>query len=81
MIAPCSVKARGRYLMFLPLFKVADCDLDPSECLPSGSKVASCDLEAIASSQVSWNMKSSGNRSMLRFTCSPVLLLTCSVCG
>ena len=28
MIAPCSVKARGRYLMFWPRFKVTICDLE-----------------------------------------------------
>jgi hypothetical protein len=40
-MAPCSVKAKGRYLMFWPrpVFKVANCDLERS-----------------ASSGVSWNM-------------------------
>jgi len=28
MIAPCSVKAYAKYLMFCPLFKVAICDLE-----------------------------------------------------
>jgi len=27
---PCSVKAYGRYLIFSPLFKVANCDLEDS---------------------------------------------------
>jgi hypothetical protein len=27
MIAPCSVKAYGRYFIFCPRFKVANCDL------------------------------------------------------
>jgi hypothetical protein len=28
IIAPCSVKAYGRYLIFCPRFKITDCDLD-----------------------------------------------------
>src|SRR5437773_11936500 len=52
-IAPCSVKAYGRYLMFWPR---------------PGFKVANGDLESSASSGVSWNMKSSGKRSALRLT-------------
>jgi hypothetical protein len=28
MIAPCSVKAYGRYLMFCPRFNITDCDLE-----------------------------------------------------
>jgi len=34
MIAPCSVKANGRYLMFCPRFKVAICDLERNSIEP-----------------------------------------------
>src|SRR6185312_733510 len=51
MMAPCSVKAYGRYL----------------RCCPRPAfKVANCDLKAACSSAVSWNMKSAGKRSRLR---------------
>ena len=49
------------------VFMLANCDLESS---PSSFKVANCDLEDSASSRVSWNIKSSGKRSILRFTCS-----------
>jgi len=54
MIAPCSVKAAGRYLMFCPRFKVTICDLE--RWMPS------------ASTNVKRNMKSAGNLSALRLT-------------
>src|SRR5688500_18102846 len=47
-IAPYSVKACGRYLMFWPR---------------PGFKITDCDLESAASSRVRRNMKSSGKRS------------------
>ena len=47
--------------------EVANCDFKFASSL---SKVANCDLETSASSFVSWNMKSSGKRSILRLTCS-----------
>src|SRR3989442_1690377 len=54
--APCSVKTKGAYLMFWPRFKVAICDLEANT--------------SPASARESWNMKCSGKRSRLRFTCS-----------
>lgn len=45
MAAPCSVKARGAYLILAPQLKVTDCDLEISA--PRGeaaSKVTDCDL-------------------------------------
>lgn len=51
---PCSVNARGEYLLPpLSFFEVAICDLKNSH-----------------SSSDSWNIKSSGNLSIFRFTCS-----------
>ncbi len=46
MTAPCSVKARGAYLIFAPQLKVTDCDLEISS-LRGGSapNVTDCDLE------------------------------------
>jgi len=63
--APCSVNAKGRYLMFRPRFKVAKCDL---EAAPVEASVY--DSNASTSSQDGWNMKSGGNRPVFRFTCS-----------
>jgi hypothetical protein len=54
MMAPCSVKAAGRYLIFCPLFKVTICDLE--------RRMSS------ASANVNRNMKSTGNLSALRLT-------------
>ena len=55
MRAPYSVKAYGRYF----------------RCRPRPvSKIANCDLKDAFSSAVSWNIKSAGNRSLLRFTAS-----------
>ena len=54
MIAPCSVKASGAYLMFVPRFKITDCDLE--------RRVAA------ASSRLSRKTKSGGKRLALRLT-------------
>jgi hypothetical protein len=56
---PCSVKARGRYRL-PPQLEVTNCDLKLEA--PHWS------LKFSNSSGVSWNMKSSGNLSMLRLT-------------
>jgi len=54
MIAPCSVNASGKYLMFWPRFNITECDLE--RCA------------SIASSLVSLSAKSGGKRSAFRFT-------------
>src|SRR6266571_961477 len=54
MATPCSVKAYGAYR------------LPPRPLF----EVAICDLKNAPSSEVSWNMKSFGNRGRLRLTCS-----------
>jgi len=55
--------------MFVPRFKVTACDLEWTSAVGCWSfKITDCDLERRASSGVSWNMKSSGNLSMLRLT-------------
>ena len=70
-IMPCSVNAYGNFLMWSPLlfpfsFKVANCDFEKSSFL----EVAICDFKISSSSVVNWNIKSSGNLAILRFTCS-----------
>ena len=70
MMTPCSVNAYGRYRV-PPRFEVANCDLKavvPNSAPPFD--VANCDLKLATSSDASRNMKRSGNRSPLRFTCS-----------
>jgi hypothetical protein len=53
MATPCSVKAYGAIRR-------------PPR--PAGFEITDCDFKSANSSAVSWNMKSPGNRSMLRFT-------------
>ena len=50
---PYSVNAYGRYLRFVPR---------------TAFKITNCDLERSTSAQMSWNMKSTGNRFLLRAT-------------
>ena len=64
MATPCSVKAYGRYLMFWPRFKITDCDLEVCFAFSAEQR----GIARPASSQESWNMKSSGNLSALRRT-------------
>ena len=79
MAMPFSVKAYGSFrapiLMELDIAncdfhfssssKVANCDLEESPL-----DIANCDFQSSNSSFVSWNIKSSGKRSILRLTCS-----------
>ncbi len=61
MMAPCSVKARDRYLRCWPR---------PGASMVLASKVANCDLKAAHSSAVRANTKSAGNLARLRLTAS-----------
>jgi len=74
MIAPCSVKAHGRYVApRRPLKLIAICDeLVVSSRFPAvcGIVITTCDLRLANSFAVSWNAKSRGNRCRLRLIAS-----------